>query len=355
MTMKGLMKVITGPGNVELREIDIPVLPDDNWVLIKVKACGLCMTDIHVLHETFRNYPPIVLGHELSGVIEKVGGAVKHFKVGQHVVTECKTGSCGVCPACQQGRGNFCSDRRGPGWGINGGMTDYIVMPENTLHPVPDEIPFDVAALAEPMSCAVAAMDEIAGFNVGDVVLVSGCGPIGMLAAFVAKAGGASKVILTGLNKSEPVRFKVAKELGIDYIINVEKEDLVARVMEITDGKGADLVVETSGVASAIQQAVASAAILGRIVGVGFNGDNSVAIEWNTCIYKGLALTYSFSSTYTAFEKAVRLMGKHVDELKKIVTTRCLIDDFEEVFDRQLDELDIKVMFIPESEIYAYE
>ena len=352
--MRGLVKYALGPGNVEVRELDVPALPGDDWVLIKVKACGLCMTDIHVQHGTFRNYPPIVLGHELSGVIEKVGSKVKRFKPGERVVTECKTGSCGVCAVCQQGKANFCPDRRGPGWGINGGMADYIVMPQTTLHLIPDSLPFDVAALTEPLSCVISAMDELAGMHPGDVVFVSGCGSIGMLAAAAAKCCGASKVIISGVAKSESLRFKVAQSIGVDAVINVEKENPVERIMELTDGHGADLIVETSGAPIAISQSVQAAAILGRIVALGFTGDNHASIEWNTCIYKGLTLKNSFSSGYTSYEKAIALMSRNVELFRQIITSHQTIDEWQAAFARQAEEQDIKAMIIPADEIYAY-
>ncbi len=353
--MKALVKYKKGEGNVEVRDIKIPSIPFDDWVLIKVKACGVCMTDLHVWHDTFRNYPPIVLGHEFSGQAVKIGPAVQNVKVGDHVVAEPKTGVCGICDSCLNGKGNLCPGRRGPGWGINGGMTDYVVMPSKVLHIIPKEMPFDIAALTEPMTVAVCAITELAGINCGDVVVISGAGSIGTVSAFVAKSCGASKVIVTGLEKSEAVRFAVAKEVGADEVINVEKEDAVKRVMELTGGKGADLIVETSGAGVAIKQSVQMARICGRIVGIGFNPKNEAAIEWNTAIYKGLEIRFNFSSSYTSWERAIKLMNTAKYDLKKIITTRALIDDWKQVFEEQAEERGVKAMFIPADEINAYQ
>ncbi|MDD4200027.1 MAG: alcohol dehydrogenase catalytic domain-containing protein [Eubacteriales bacterium] len=352
--MRGLVKYDKGVGFVGVRDVDMPSIHHPDEVLIKIKACGLCATDVHVWKDEFRSFPPVVLGHEFSGEIVDIGGNVKEFKIGDRVVAEPKTGSCGSCSVCREGKIQLCKHRKAPGWGINGGMTDYIVMPFNMLHIIPDKVDYDVAALCEPLSIVVHEVTERAGVQCSDVVLVIGSGSIGILSAFVAKSCGASKVIITGLNASESVRFPVAQSLGADEVINVEKDDVVKRVMEITNGKGADLIIESSGSTQGIINMPAMARIGGRITCIGLCKTDNASLLWNTAMYKALNLYFNFSSSYSAWDKALKLMETTEKNLRYMITNYESIDNWEKIFSSHYDENAVKVMFIPEDEICAY-
>ncbi len=346
--MKGLMKTAKGPGHVEVRDLDKPGLPGNDWVLIKIKAAGICATDIHILHDEFPRYwPPVVLGHEFSGEIEQVGAGVKRFRVGDRVVAEPKNQACGVCDVCREGKTQLCIHRRAPGWGVHGAMTDYIAMPEHLLHKIPDGVPYDIAALCEPLAVAVHEVTERARVECSDIVAITGAGPIGILAAFVAKSCGAHKVLMTGIGRSEAIRFPVAKGMGVDVVVNVEKEDPVRRVMELTNGKGADLVIETSGAGAAILQTVEMAKTCGRICAIGLGAKDLASLKWNSAMFKALDLHFNFSSSYSSWEKALRLMASTPYDLSKVITHRTTIDHWEQVFHDIQNEKGIKGMFIP--------
>ena len=349
--MRGLMKTAKGFGHVEVRELDKPTLPADDWVLIKIKAAGICATDIHILRDEFPRYwPPVVLGHEFSGEVEQVGAKVTRYRVGDRVVAEPKNQACGVCDVCREGKTQLCIHRRAPGWGVHGAMTDYIAMPEFLLHKIPDGVPYDIAALCEPLAVAVHEVTERAGVECSDIVVVTGAGPIGILAAFVAKACGASKVIMTGMSKSEAVRFPIALSMGVDVVVNVEKEDPVKRVMELTGGKGADLLIETSGAGPAIMQLVEMAKPCGRISAIGLCAKDMASLKWNSARFKALDLHFNFSSSYSSWEKALRLMASTTFDLSNVITHRAQIDDWERVFQDIQDEKGVKGMFLPEGQ-----
>ena len=351
--MLGLVKYAKGVGNVGVREVEKPALSAPDQALIKIKACGVCATDLHVMHDRFRYWPPVVLGHEFSGEVVETGPEATDFKPGDRVVAEPKTFVCGKCDVCKQGKTNLCVHRRAPGWGVNGGMTDFIAVPERLLHRIPEGVPYDIAALCEPLAIVVHEIDERCGVNCSDVVVVNGAGPIGVLAAFLAKSAGASRVYLTGRTKSEPVRFKAALALGADGVVNVEKEDPVRRVMELTGGLGADLVVETSGSPAGIRRLAEMTRICGRITCIGLCPDDEAAISWNTAMYKQLDIHFNFSSSYTAWDKALRLMASTRFDLSQAITHRETIENWERVFQDIQEERAVKAMFIPADEMAA--
>ena len=350
-TMKGLCKLAKGPGLTEVVDIDVPELPADDWVLIKIKAAGLCATDLHVYHDEFRYWPPVVLGHEFSGQVVQVGSSVTNFAVGDRVVAEPKNEACGKCDVCREGKINLCLHRRAPGWGVHGGMTSYIAMPEFLVHRIPEGVSYDIAALCEPMACIVYAVTERAKLECSDVVYISGAGPMGVLSAFVAKSCGASKVVMSGMTKSEAVRFPAALKVGADYVLNVEKEDPVKFVMELTGGRGADLVVETSGAAPAIAAMTDLIKPCGRISGIGIAARDLTPIKWNEAMYKQLDIYFNFSSSYASWDKSLKLMHTTKYDLNHVITHRTTIDNWKQVFEDIEQERGVKAMFVPADEL----
>lgn len=342
------MKVEKGKGNIEVREIDVPKIPKDDWVLIKVKAAGVCGTDLHIWHDEFPYWPPVVLGHEFSGEIVEIGKAVSNFNIGDRVVAEPHSMACGLCEMCRQGKIQICTSKRSPGWGINGAFTDYIVMPSALLHKIPDNISFELAALAEPMAITYHQVLERGKINCQDFVVVLGAGPIGILAAFAAKSAGASRVVMTGMSAGEIIRFSVAKELGVDYIVNVEKENPVDFIMELTNGKGADIVIETSGASPAIAQSVEMAKKCGRISAIGLSSKDMINFPWNKAVHKVLDISFNMSSSYTSWDRALSLIENTNYDLGKLITHTTTIDNWESVFNDLQNERGIKALFIPE-------
>lgn len=345
--MKALVKTGRGAGNIEVKDVDMPKIPQEDWVLIKVKAAGVCGTDLHIWYDQFPYWPPVILGHEFSGEIADMGTKVKNFKVGDRVVAEPHSLACGTCALCRQGRIQLCSSKRSPGWGIDGAFTDYIVMPSTLLHKIPEGVSYELAALAEPMAITVHQVAERGRIDCQDFVVVTGAGPVGILAAFVAKAVGAAKVAITGMNPCEQVRFKAAREMGADYIINVEKENPVDKIMELTDGRGADIVIETSGADPAIAQTVDMVRKCGRISAIGLCSKEAVNFPWNKAMHKALDISFNMSSSYTSWDRALSLIASTDMDLGRMITHKASIDEWECVFMDLLEEKGIKALFIP--------
>ncbi len=347
--MKGLYKTAKGTGNVEVRECEAPKLRGDDWVLIKVKAAGVCGTDLHIWHDEFPYWPPVIMGHEFSGEIVEVGPKVKKFAVGDAVVAEPHSFACDTCYLCREGRIQLCEDKRSPGWGFDGAFTDYVTMPEKLLHRIPEGVAWDIAALAEPLAITVHQVTERCGIACQDTVVVTGCGPIGIMCAFVAKQMGAGKVIITGLASCKELRFPVALQLGADLAINVMEENPVDKVMELTGGKGADVVIETSGSAAGISQSIQMLKKCGKLCAIGM-GRDTTEIPWKQIVLKSLDVVGCMSSSYSSWDKALGLMANTDKDLGLLITHHESIENWESVFNDLIAEKGIKAMFIPESE-----
>ena len=147
--MKAVVKVRKGVGCIEVRDVPEPKAAPGE-VKIKIAACGVCGTDIHVRHDRFPYWPPVILGHEFTGTIVELGSGCQYYKVGERVVAEPHTRACGQCHLCRTGHVEICPQKRSPGWGIDGAMTSFITYPEKLLHTIPDTMTFDQAAPMAP-------------------------------------------------------------------------------------------------------------------------------------------------------------------------------------------------------------
>lgn len=343
--MRGIVKTKKGSGNIEIRDYPIPELRGEDWVLIEVKAAGICGTDLHIWHDMYPYWPPVILGHEFSGEIIKTGNAVKRYAVGDRVVAEPHSFACGTCYLCRQGKEQLCAQKRSPGWGFDGAFAQYVTMPERLLHRIPEGISWDIAALTEPMAIAVHQVTERCGIACGDTVVITGAGPIGIMCACVAKHMGAGRVIITGLKSCEKQRFSVALSLGADMAINVQKENPVDQIMQLTNGIGADVVIETSGSEMGISQSIEMLKKCGKLCAIGMGADKS-EIPWKNLVLKSLDVVGCMSSSYSAWDKALNLMVTTDKDLGKLITHRVSIDDWEKTFHDLEAENGIKAIFV---------
>ncbi|MBC7189479.1 alcohol dehydrogenase catalytic domain-containing protein, partial [Candidatus Aerophobetes bacterium] len=261
--MQALVKTRKGKGFIEVRDVPVPAYSPDE-VLIKVKAAGICGTDIHIWQDKMLYWPPVIMGHEFAGEIVEVGENVKSWQKGDRVVAEPHTKSCGVCFFCRSGNIQICSNKRAIGWGIDGAFAEYIKMPVKLLHRIPDNVSYEEAALCEPLAIVIDCLILNTGIKAADTVVVEGAGPIGILSAMLAKAAGAAEVIITGTKKDEKLRFEVARELGFKTL-NVEDKGWEEEILTLTQGRGADIVVEAAGVEASANAAIRIARRLGKI------------------------------------------------------------------------------------------
>ncbi len=345
--MKAVVKYGKGKGMIEIRDIPEPKIQREDEVLIEVKAVSVCGSDLHIYHDTHPYWPPIVLGHEFSGVIVEVGKGVKGWKVGDRIVTETRTGSCGICYMCQSGFPQVCEQKRPYGIGIDGAYTKYVVGPARLLHRLPDNIPFEVGAVVEPTAICVTSILERSRLQAGESVLITGPGPIGLISLAVTKTAGARWIGITGTSSDEGIRFEKARELGVDLTIVVDKEDPVQRVLEVTNGLGVDLLIETSGNGKAISQAFEIVRRMGRVCAIGISGKEAVSIPYDRGIFKALRYDFCFSSSWTAWETTLGLTSKGLLPIEKIITHKFPIDKWEEAFHLLENLQAAKVILIP--------
>jgi L-gulonate 5-dehydrogenase len=262
--------IIESPGILKLTERAKPEIASADGVLIKVKMVGVCGSDIHIMHGSnpFVQYPR-VWGHEFAGVVEAVGSSVKNLKAGDIVAGE-PIRSCGQCYACRKGRGNVCADLKVMGVHIDGGCQEYLVLPERYAHKLPPGTPWEHAVLVEPFT--IGAQTALrGGVEGGDVVLVMGAGTIGQTAMQIAAVNGAEVIITDVVDE----KLDYAKASGARHTINAAREDVAAKVAEITDGMGANVVIDAVCTKASFEQAVELASLAGRVVELGFGAERS--------------------------------------------------------------------------------
>ena len=341
-----MVKTKAGPGFVELREIKEPV-PDDHEVLIRIRMAGICGTDLHIEEGHFHCNPPVVLGHEFSGEIVKVGKRVSRFKVGDRVVAEAHKGGCGTCRFCKRGEVEVCPQKRAIGYKIDGCFAPLLTLPATSLHIIPENVSFEQAALIEPIAIVMKALGQKCEVEPEDFVVVLGCGPIGLLAAAVAKTLGSRTVMITGTNDDEKLRLNVARNMNIDHVVNVQQEDLAQKVNELTEGLGADLVIEACGAASAIEQAFDLIRTNGRVCGLGMAGTDNVPFPWNAALLKSAEVIFSASSNWTSWKRAISILSRNEINVDHLITKTLPISKWQEAFDLLKRLEAVKVLLIP--------
>lgn len=345
-TIPALRKLEEGPGHVEL--VEIPMIePGENEVLIRVHAAGVCGTDLKIRQGKTWSNPPVTLGHELSGVIEKVGSDVSEFQPGQRVVSETAQVVCGHCYFCRTGNFLMCPERLSIGYGTNGGMASYIKVRKDIVHPVPESVSLDEAALGEPAAVAVHAVYDSVNVKAGDVVLVLGCGTIGNLVGQILHSNGAV-VIMTGLTR-DAMRLKIAREVGVDYTLDTQTEDAEELVNRVTNGLGADYVFECSGAPAAIRLGMKLLKRKGTFVQIGLTQPN-VEIEYSLLTAHEIRLAGTFGHNWTSWETALRLMASGKINARALITRKVALADWKAGFDSAEAGEELKVLIYPNSD-----
>lgn len=343
--MLALVKQQKGEGFVALEECPVPTYGDDE-VLIRVAYSGICGTDIHILHDQFAYYPPVIMGHEFSGKVVACGVKVTDFEVGDLVVGEPHNRACGKCYSCRNGHIQNCKDKRSIGWGIDGAFTEYLVMPEKLLHKIPQGLSPEAAAMAEPCAIVAHQLLERARVTPGDNVVIMGVGPIALIAAQMARIAGAGKILLCGCTSDMSYRLKIAKGLGCyDRFINVQEEDAKAIIMEET-GIGADLVVEASGARSAICTSIQVLKKRGLLCAIGMTAAPTAEVPWNEAMMKVLDIQFNMSSSYNGWNIALSLLGSGKLKVDSMYEVRAL-SEWKEAFEDLETGKAMKILLAP--------
>lgn len=343
--------VQTGPRQMEMREFPRPEIgPDDG--LVRIEACGVCGSDVEQYkgHLWREGSSPSIPGHEPLGIIEEVGdraAARWGVKVGDRVAVEIII-ACHTCDRCIQGRYQACRNRRG-GHGVTpvdrepalwGGFADYMYLhPDSIVHPMRSDIPASTAVMFNPLGAGVRWAIDYGGTTLGDTVLVLGCGQRGIAAVIAAKVAGASTVIVTGLS-TDGAKLALAREFGADHTINVDEEDTVARVTEITDGEMADVVLELTPMAAApVIDAIESVRHGGRVVLAGLKGGRAIEVKTDRIISKGATLVGAFGVDARAYIQAIQIIESGRFPLERLHTHSFELADTVEAIETLAGEI----------------
>jgi L-iditol 2-dehydrogenase len=343
--MRALYKYAKGIGQMELREAPVPE-PESGDVLIKVEAVGICGTDLKIRADKFPYNPPVILGHEFSGLIAKLGDGVRQWKTGDRVISEQHTLACGYCRYCLTGKRQFCLSKRSPGYMIDGAFAEFIKVPASLLHRMPEGMSFEEAALIEPMAVAVYGILGRCRIEPEDNVVILGSGPIALLAVQIVKAAGASRILVTGVDMDEKARFALARRFGACRTVNVMTEDPVKAVMDDCAGVGADVVIDLSGSPKAILQGLEMVRRDGRFCALGLP-DTDVTVPWAKLVLKAVNLIFSFSSDFDSWERCLSMIQQGKVRLEEFIKDIFPLERWNDAFDLAASGQVLKVIIKP--------
>lgn len=334
-----------GNKTIETRPLVLPE-PGQGQVLVKVCACGVCGTDVHIYQGGKGSAdvtPPVILGHEFSGYVVKLGSGVSGLEVGQLITVDPNI-YCGQCRPCRQGQKQMCHHMKAVGVTMDGGFADYCLVPHTQCVAVPQGTDPELAALAEPLACCLHGIDR-AGIRPGENVLVIGGGTIGQIMLQLARLAGAARVVL-----SEPVaaRRELAVRLGADAAIDPIHEDLNQRLSQLLSKDGADVVIECVGSPRTSGQAIDAAAGCGRVLLFGVPDPEAVLqTKMHPIFQKELTIMGSFVNPDT-HSRAVALLSSGQMKLKELITHRFPVSQLEAAIQKQVSPESIKVLVKPE-------
>jgi len=328
--MKALTKMSKTPKDWSVIDKPIPAY-DDDQVLIRVEYIGICGSDVHTFEGHYNvNAENLTIGHEFAGVVAEVGKNVTNVKVGDRVTSETTFKICGECRYCKEGQYNLCSTRKGLGTQQDGAMAEYIVARAASCHILPENVSTRDASITEAAACAYHGVYR-ADIKQGDIVLVLGPGPIGLLVAQVVMSRG-GRVVMTGLTQ-DAGRLKIARErFGVEFTVDVLKDDLEGLVNKLTDGYGADVCYDCSGAVPSMQTGMKLLRKQGQYVQVGLFAREVIEVNFSHIIQKELRVTGSRSQNTHDWEPTLKLMSEGKINADKMITHEVGIDEWDKAY-----------------------
>ncbi|HUV03732.1 MAG TPA: zinc-dependent alcohol dehydrogenase family protein [Armatimonadota bacterium] len=333
--------VFREPNRFVVEDRPVPDIGDGD-ALVKVRACGICGTDVHILHGEHIVKFPVVPGHEFSGEVVKVGSKVSDVSVGDRVTIDPNIVDY-TCYFCRRGQIHLCENLTALGVNYDGGFAEFCRVPAVQAYKVPDSVSLDEAAMAEPLACCIHGIDR-ANITPGDSVVVLGAGSIGLLLVQLARIAGASHIIV-----SEPDERKrhMAARFGSDAQVDPSKQDVTAEVAELTK-VGADVVIESAGRLETAQLALKLARRGGTVLQFGVVSPDQLAeVSPYDVYYNELTVRGSFVNPYT-HARAIKLLASKQVEVMPLITHRFTLDESAKAFETAQSKDAVKVLLVPE-------
>jgi threonine 3-dehydrogenase len=343
-TMKALRKTNPGKG-LQIEDLAVPAIgPTD--VLVRVKASSICGTDLHIYGwdrwSQGRIKPPVTLGHEFCGYVERTGEEVTAVKAGDFVSAEMHL-NCGHCHQCRLGQAHICQNLKIIGIDMDGAFAEFVKIPATNIWKLDPAIPEHYAAILDPLGNAVHTV--LAGPIAGQTVLVTGCGPIGLMSIAVAKACGSSTVFATETNDH---RREMAKQMGADDALNPAAEDPVKRIREATGGTGVDVLLEMSGNPKAIQQGFKALRAGGRASLLGIPTENVPLDLVEDVIFKGATVQGIYGRRmYQTWVEMTALLRAGRLNLQPLFGERLALENYESAFSKLQSGMAGKILMYP--------
>ncbi len=332
-----------GEKGLKIENIPVPKITPDQ-ILVRVAACGVCHTDLHYIEHgvpTFKK-PPIVLGHEASGVVEEVGSEVATLTKGQRVLIPAVL-TCGRCRFCRMGRENICSSMTMLGNHIDGAYAEYVAVPAKDVLELPDSIPLEEASIiADAMSTPYHAVKNRARVRPGDTVVIFGCGGVGINAVQLAAAAG-GYVIAVDINDR---KLEWASQFGAARTINASKVERVSKEVKKLTGGGADIAMEVIGNPRTIEEAFECVRIGGRLCVVGYTHE-SISIVAGKIMFKEIELVGSLGCRPLDYGPLIRMVEAGTIELKRLVTHRFSLDELDQAFAVMKEGVSLRSVVVP--------
>lgn len=341
--MQAVVKYDKGPGNVALMEMPEPTCAG-HQVIIDIAHCGICGTDLHVYHDRFRNFPPVILGHEFAGAIIEKGKDVKNINLGDtFAVLGAVAVVCGECRYCHSGDFMFCKNRRGMGHGVNGAFARYAAIRPDQLYKIPEGVSLREAALVEPLAAAVHAVEDIARFKLGDVALVSGPGPIGLLVVKLLARQGI-KTIVAGTSEDR-MRLGLALQYGATRTVEVDKENLQEIIAQQTQGDGVDVAFEVAGVEASVRSCMEALRPMGHFIQIGHFG-RELTLPWDLVAFRQLRIDGSVGYRRETWAQTMKILEQGFN-VKDCITHEMSIADWKQGFDLMEAKQAVKILLNP--------
>jgi len=344
--MKAVVKYDNTAGATEIRDVPVPEIGETD-VLVKVAYIGICGTDPHIHKNliSFKVNVPLVLGHEFAGTIVKVGNRVRDYKLGDRVTAETHADYCGGCVLCKTNQYHLCRERKGYGFQANGAFAKFVKVPERILHRVPDNVTLKEASLTEPLCVAYKAIIDNQTVKPGDVAVVIGPGPIGVLCTKMLQVAGVSQIIVVGTDGDDE-RLSLAEKYGATLTLNSSKDNVASIVKAIGDKYGVDLVLDTAGSSATLALSMELVRPGGQITKIGW-GPKPVSISLDPIIQKSVTLKGHFSHTWDVWEKCLTLMSNNQIDLSPMITQELPLDQWERGFHLIESKKAMKVVLMP--------